>query len=227
MKFKIIVLILFLFSIAYSLSPGTVIYFEYQKERNGDKLEKASVYYDHFKGSYMFISEPVVQNIKMIPEYLLYYYPKKNMALVMNNPEALISTTPVQLFALTGSEDQGLSGIGFSLTGYELRQDSLVKTWELEGKKKKEYVRIDVFSKDLEIIKTRSYDADDTLIKEVIYKNWITVNNYSYPLEIDIRENKQNDNYKFQNVKILENIADSIMNKFRLPEDCEIHEYTF
>ena len=88
MKYKIIIIILCLFSIAYSIAPGSVIYFEYQKEFNGSKQESASVYYAPYIGSYIFVNEPVIQNIKMISESLLYYYPKKNIALIMNNPDA-------------------------------------------------------------------------------------------------------------------------------------------
>jgi hypothetical protein len=227
MKIRIFILILCLFSIAYSLTTGSVIYFEYQKERNENKLETALVYYEHSKASYMFITDPVIQNIKMIPDRLLYFYPEKNTALIMNNPDAVIATSPVQLFINTGSEDQGLSSLGFSLTSHELRQDTLVKTWEIKGKKKKEYIRIDVFSKELHIMKTRSYDADNLLIKEVNFSNWIKVKNYLYPLEIEIRENDLIDHYRFWNIKQMENLPDSIINEFHLPENCEVYEYTF
>ena len=212
---------------AYSIAPGSVIYFEYKNEFNGIERESASVYFIPYIGSYMFINEPVIQNIKMITESLLYYYPQKNIALIMNNPDALISTTPVQLFVNTGSEDQGLSELGFSLNGYELKADTLIKTWELKGKKKKEYIRIDVFSKDQAVIKTRSYDADKSMIKEVNYRNWLIVNNYAYPMEIEILENNDTNLYDFWGLKIFDHIPDSIMNKFTLPEDCDIHEYTF
>ncbi len=226
MKHKIIIIIC-LFSIAYSIVPGSVIYFEYQKEKNGSKQESASVYHVPYIGSYIFVNEPIIQNIKMISESLLYYYPQKNIALIMNNPDALISTTPVQLFTNTGSEDQGLGDMGFSLKEYELKRDTLIKTWELKGKKKKEYIRIDVFSKDQEIIKTRSYNNDNSMIKEVNFRNWIKINNYAYPLEIEILENNDTNKYTFWGIKELDALPDSLMNKFSLPENCDIHEYTF
>ncbi len=227
MKYKINIILLFVLSITFSVVRASVVYFEYQKEFNGVEQESALVYYAPYEGSYMFINKPVTQYIKMISESLLYYYPLKNIALILNNPDALIATTPVQLFINTGSEDQGLSELGFSLNKYELKSDTLVKTWELKGKKKKEYIRIKVFSKDQEIIKTQSYDSDNSISKEVNFSNWLNVNNYAYPLEIVILENNDTSRYIFRGIKKLESIPDSFMEKFKLPEDCDIHEYTF
>jgi len=227
MKKIAILLLVCQISIGLSQTSGDVLSFEYKKENQGVARESVVVYYDKFEGSYMLVTEPVIQRIKMISDRLLYYYPLKKMALTMNNPDALTATTPVQLFINTGSEDMGLNAMGFTLSGHEMLGDTLIKTWELKGKKKKEYIRIDVFAKEMEVFKTLSYDADKNLIKEVAYSNWIELNNYAFPLTIAIKEKDNSDTYVFSKVKNIEFIPDSIKAKFYLPEDCEIHEYVF
>ncbi len=211
----------------YSQTSMSVINFDYQKESNGNKQESASVYFDPNIGLYIFIREPIIQYIKMAADRLIYYYPKKNMALFINNPDALISTTPVQLFVYTGSEDLGLSSMGFSLINHDFKGDSLITIWEIKGKKKREYIRIEVCSKNERIIETRSFDIKNVLMKKVSFSNWLKLNNNLYPLNIKIIENDLIDIYNFSHVKTLDSIPDSVKDNFKLPEDCEIHEYIF
>lgn len=227
MKKQLFIILVCLFSIGFSQSLPQTVSFDYQKTTDGHEQESASVYFDPFEGSYMFIHSPVIQRVRMISDNLLYYYPVRNIALILNNPKLTIATTPVQLFVYTGSDDLGLSDLGFSLTDYKAKNDTLIKIWELKGKKKNEYIRIEVFSLNLNVLKTISYDSGNSIIKQVYYDDWILVDHYSYPMKITIIEEDQTSNYAFDHVKRQGTVTDSIKAQFKLPNDCQIHEYTF
>lgn len=224
---KILLLSISLFIFAFSQFSEKVVSFNYEKQSNGDKKESARVYYEQAAASYIMVYDPLDQLIRMLPDHLLYFYPGRDIALIMNNPDALISTIPVQLFVNAGSEDLGLGAMGFVLDHYDLKQDSLIRSWEAKGKKRDEYIRIDVISKNKRVLKALSYDHQGELIKEVAYDDWMTLSNYDYPLNISVKEGDRTDNYHFNNVTLLQGIPDSVLNKYILPEDCEIHEYKF
>jgi hypothetical protein len=204
-----------------------VVSFNYSKTRNGNKEESADVYYKPYKASYMFVTDPLNQYVRMLPDQLLYYYPDRNIAIFMNNPDALIATVPVQLFVNSGAEDLGLTDLGFTLTDYYALGDTLVRTWELSGKKKDEYLRIDVFSHKEHVFRTLSLDADKKMIKSVTYSDWIVISNNAYPLKIVILEDGDVEEFRFDNVKHLNGLPDSIQPHFNMPKDCDIHEYIF
>ena len=212
---------------AFSQFSNKIITFDYVKTANGSYEESVKVFYQPYIASYMFVYDPLIQHIRMQPDRLLYYYPDRNIAIFMNNPDALIATNPVQLFLKTGSEDLGLSELGFDLIDYRALNDTLISTWEIKGKNKDEYIRIDVFSDVNSIYKTLSYDARDKLIKSVQYTGWTKLSNYPFPLQIKIFEEGKVEEYNFSNVKFISELPDSIPGLFHLPEDCEIHDYKF
>ena len=180
---KIFILIICTISLAFSQFTPHVIKFEYDRQLDEEPGEKAVVFHENYSASYIFVHEPVVQHIRMRAEKLLYYYPNSNIAIFMNNPDALIATQPVQLFISTGSDDLGLSNIGFEMNDYYLNSDTLIRSWELEGKNKDEYIKIDVFSNKEKVFKTITYDADDKIIKIVRLRDWINISNHYFPFE--------------------------------------------
>ena len=224
---KILILFICLTTIAFSQFNKTVVQFEYERHLDGDQGEKATVYHENFFTSYILVHEPVVQHIRMQADKLLYYYPESNIAIFMNNPDALIATQPVQLFISTGTEDLGLSDIGFQMSDYYMQGDTLIRTWEIKGNNKDEYIKIDIFSQDGFVFKTISYDADDKVIKIVRSSDWINISNHYYPLNIVILENGRINEYDFRNVELLRVLPDSIPKLLDLPDNCEIHEYKF
>ena len=222
-------IILFFISLitSFLLGENKIIYVEYHKNSSDTFLEHSSIYYDNFKGMFMQVLEPVNQRVRMNPEEFIYYYPNKNIAMLMNNRNGTLSSTPLQLFLNTGSVDLGLSSMGFSLKDHIIRQDTLIKIWELKGKKKREYIHIDVYIHDKQIFKTESYDGNEKLIKKVEYYNWKELNNYFYPMRLRINENEIWIEYNFFNLTKLDTIPDSVYQAFKLPEDCDIYEYTW
>ena len=224
---KLLVLIICLSGIAFSQFNAHVIKFEYDRHLEGEQGEKALAYHENYTFSYILVHEPVVQRIRMQADKLLYFYPKSNIAIFMNNPDGIIATQPVQLFVSGGTTDLGFSDMGLKMTDYLMRSDTLIKTWELQGKNKDEYVRIDVFSQNNHVFKTISYDAGDKIIKIVSLGHWINISNHYFPLNIKILENGRIDEYDFSNVELLKELPDSIPILFDLPDDCEIHEYKF
>lgn len=224
---KVLIIYLCVFVFAFSQFSNKIITFDYSKSSNGSYEESVEVFYQPFIASYMFVHDPLIQHIRMQPDRLLYYYPDRNIAIIMNNPDALIATNPVQLFVKTGSEDLGLSDLGFKLIDYQTNHDTLISTWEIKGKNKDEYIRIDVFSDVNNIFKTLSYDAKDKLIKSVRYGKWTELSNYPFPLQITIFEDGKVEEYNFSRVALLSDLPDSIPGLFDLPENCEIHEYKF
>jgi hypothetical protein len=121
----------------------------------------------------------------------------------------------------------GIAGLGFSLNEHFFRGDTLVKVWELKGKKKNEYIRIEVFNTNKSVVKTLSFDYENKLIKSVLFEDWVNQHNYAYPMKIVINDADVSNSYVFSDLEIIESIPDSILNMFILPEDCEIHEYTW
>ena len=224
---KLFVLTICIVVFAFSQFNTRVIKFEYDRHLDGDQGEKAIVYHENHSASYIFVHEPLVQHIKMQAEKLLYYYPESNIAIFMNNPDAVIATQPVQLFISTGTDDLGLSDIGFKMTDYLMINDTLIKTWEVQGNNKVEYIKIDVFSQNKRVFKTISYDLENKIIKSVSFEDWINISNHYFPLSIKILEAGRIDEYDFRNVELLKELPDSILPLFDLPDNCEIHEYKF
>jgi len=224
---KILILFICLTTVAFSQFTKTVVKFEYDRHLDGDQGEKATVYHENFLTSYILVHEPVVQYIRMQADKLLYYYPESNIAIFMNNPDALIATQPVQLFISTGTDDLGLSDIGFQMSDYYMQGDTLIRTWELMGDNKDEYIKIDIFSQGGFVFKTISYDDDDKVLKIVRLSEWMNISNHYYPLNIVILENGRIDEYEVKNVELLQELPDSIPPKLDLPDNCEIHEYKF
>jgi hypothetical protein len=224
---KIAILCFCVTAFVFAQFPEKVVTFKYSKTRDGDSEETALVYYEPYKASYMFVTDPLTQYVRMFADQLLYYYPDRNIAIKMNNPDALIATIPVQLFVNSGAEDLGLTDLGFELTDYYAQGDTLVRTWELSGKKKDEYLRIDVFSHKEHVFRTLSLDADKKMIKSVTYSDWMNISNDAYPLEIVILEDGHIEEFRFEGVKHLNGLPDSIHSYFNLPKDCDIHEYIF
>lgn len=224
---KILIISICFFTLAFTQFSDKVISFEYSKTINGTFEESAKIFYHPNLNSYMFVHDPLDQFVRMQADRLLYFYPERNIAIYLNNPDAMIATIPVQLFVNTGAEDLGLSDLGFKLMDYYTSNDTLIGTWEIKGKSKEEYVKIDVFSDIDNVFKTLSYDAKNKLIKSVKYAEWIKLSNYAFPLKISIFEDGKIEVYDFSNVKILSELPDSIPGLFNLPDDCEIHEYKF
>jgi hypothetical protein len=202
----------------------SVSYTKYQADLSP---EIAKVFYDEYLGMYLLIQEPVLQYVNMNPETFIYYYPKDNMAMIMNNRDGVLASAAIQLFLNTASEDMGIAGLGFSLNEHFFRGDTLVKVWELKGKKKNEYIRIEVFNTNKSVVKTLSFDYENKLIKSVLFEDWVNQHNYAYPMKIVINDADVSNSYVFSDLEIIESIPDSILNMFILPEDCEIHEYTW
>ena len=121
----------------------TVSYTKYQRDL---APEVAKVFYDEHLGMYLLVQEPVIQYVNMNPETFIYFYPQENMAMIMNNRDGVLASAALQLFLNTASEDMGIAGLGFSLNEHYFKGDTLVKVWELKGKKKNEYIRIYVFN---------------------------------------------------------------------------------
>jgi len=224
---KFLILLICIPVVVFSQLTSGVIKFEYDRHLEGEQGEKAIAYHEIYSTSYILVHEPVIQHIRMQSDKLLYYYPQDNIAIYMNNPDGIIATQPVQLFVSGGTDDLGFSDMGLEMTDYLMRSDTLIKTWELQGKNKDEYVRIDVFSQSKHVFKTISYDAGDKIIKIVRLGNWINISNHYYPMKIKILENGRIDEYDFSNVELLKDLPDSIPSLFDLPDDCEIHEYKF
>jgi hypothetical protein len=226
MKYFIQSFILLIFS-ALSFATPFNIYIEYNILSENEQNGYGMVFYNLYEGMFMQVLEPVNQRVRMNPEKFIYYYPNENIAMLMNNRNGTLASTPIQLFLNTGSEDLGLSNIGFSLQEHLIRQDTLIKIWELKGKKKREYIHIDVYIHDKQVFKTESYDGNEKLIKKVEYYNWKELNNYFYPMQLRINENEVWKEYNFYNLTKLDTIPDSVYQAFKLPEDCDIYEYTW
>ncbi|MEA1878401.1 MAG: hypothetical protein U9N86_16285 [Bacteroidota bacterium] len=200
---------------------------QYSKTTQSDPQETARVFFDPAIGMHLFVDSPVKQRVKMDAERFLYYYPDKNIALAMDNRDATLASASMQLFLYTDSEDLGLSNIGFKLINYSVKNDTLIKKWEIKGKKKRESIQIEVYIHHERVQKTRSYDGFGKQIKEVVFSHWYELNNYFYPMHLSIKENDRISEYDYKQLKLLESIPDSILAMFILPEDCEIHEYQF
>ncbi|MCK4531104.1 MAG: hypothetical protein KAU44_07980 [Candidatus Marinimicrobia bacterium] len=226
MKYIIQSFILLILS-ALSFATPLNIYIEYDILNENEQNGCGVVFYNLYEGMFMQVLEPVNQRVRMNPEEFIYYYPNKNIAMLMNNRNGTLASIPIQLFLNTGSEDLGLSSIGFSLKDHIIRQDTLIKIWELKGKKKREYIHIDVYIHDKQVFKTESYDGNEKLIKKVGYYNWKELDNYSYPMRLRINENEIWIEYNFYNLTKLDTIPDSVYQAFKLPEDCDIYEYTW
>ena len=52
-----------------------------ENEQNGYGM----VFYNLYEGMFMQVLEPVNQRVRMNPEEFIYYYPNKNIAMLMNN----------------------------------------------------------------------------------------------------------------------------------------------
>lgn len=74
-------------------------------------------------------------------------------------------------------------------------------------------------------MKTLSYNYDNKLLKHVEFSHWLELNNYSYPMNLSIRENYKVSDYSFTDLKFLKEIPDTVKIKFNIPEDCVVHEY--
>lgn len=226
MKYIIQSFILLILS-ALSFATPLNIYIEYDILSENEQNGYGMVFYNLYEGMFMQVLEPVNQRVRMNLEKFIYYYPNENTAMLMNNRNGTLASTPIQLFLNTGSEDLGLSNIGFSLKDHIIRQDTLIKIWELKGKKKREYIHIDVYIHDKQVFKTESYDGNEKLIKKVEYYNWKELDNYFYPMRLRINENEIWIEYNFFNLTKLDTIPDSVYQAFKLPEDCDIYEYTW
>ena len=77
------------------------------------------------------------------------------------------------------------------------------------------------------VVKTLSFDHENKLIKSVLFSDWVDHKNYAYPMKIVINDADVSNTYVFTDLEIIENIPDSIKSFFILPEDCEIHEYSW
>ena len=225
-QYMYIFFLLLLVSVSLSAKDRafSVSYTKYQSDLSP---EIAKVYYDELLGMYLLIQEPVIQYVNMNPETFVYYYPQENMAMIMNNRDGVLASAAIQLFIHTASEDMGIAGLGFSLNEHFFKGDTLVKVWELQGKKKNEYIRIEVFHINQSVVKTLSFDHENKLIKSVLFSDWLEYHNYAYPMNIMITDAQVSNTYVFSDLHILEAIPDSIMNFFMLPEDCDIHEYSW
>lgn len=200
------------------------LYVAYEKHEGTETSEIAGVFYAAHRGMYLLIDHPVRQWVHMNADHFIYYYPDENMALKMNNPDGTLSTSALQFFMFSDSEDMGLGDAGFALSGHRVSADTLIKTWELKGKSKREYMRLDVFSYRGHVVKAVSGN-DQKEIKRVFFSDWLERDHYNYPMTLKIFEENKRSEYYFNDLRILEDIPDSVMGLFTLPEDCKIYEY--
>lgn len=224
MKHFIFTILLLFFGLTLC-AQDRALYVEYNKHQDDHALEIASVYFDSFIGMYLLVREPVLQYVNMNPESYVYYYPNEKMAMIMNNRDGVLASAPLQLFSYSGSEDMGISGLGFKFSKHYFKSDTLVKVWELEGKKKNEYLRIEAYHSQKHLLKTLSYNNENELMKQVEFSDWLEVKNYKYPMSIEIQEAGKKSLYNFSNLSVIENIPDSVKQTFKIPEDCVVHEY--
>ena len=217
-------LMMFLFALTASAKEHC-IKVDYHEEKTNAIEEIAQVFYHSTKGMYLFVKQPVMQYVRMDLDNYTYFYPENNMALVINNSDAVLASAPIQLFVHASSEDMGVQGMGFVLKEHFIQNDTLVKVWELKGQQKDEYLRLEAYHSRKYLLKTVSLDNENEVMKTVIFNDWLDYNNYSYPMSIKIIESDVKSHYTFSNIEILEDIPDSVERKLKLPEDCEIHEY--
>ncbi len=220
---KTLILLLFIASIL--IAKDNCVHVKYIETQKNTANKMAEVFFDPLYGMYLMISDPIVQNVRMNPEEYIYFYPQENMAMIMNNRDGVLASAPLQLFLYAGSEDMGISGLGFELKEHYLKSDTLVKIWELKGEKKQEYLRIEAFHSKDHLLKTMSYNSNNDLMKLVEFKEWQELNNYSYPMQLIIMEEERKSHYNFQDLYILKDIPDSVKAKFTIPKDCVIYEY--
>ena len=91
------------------------------------------------------------------------------MAMIINNSDAVLASAPIQLFVHASSEDMGVQGMGFSLQNHYFKHDTLVKVWELKGKQKDEYLKLEAYHSKTNLLKTVSYNNEKKVMKTVIF----------------------------------------------------------
>ncbi|MCK4812822.1 MAG: hypothetical protein KAT14_02675 [Candidatus Marinimicrobia bacterium] len=220
------ILLLFIFILAVTTNAKDLpLYVTYEKYKEGITVEKGRVFYHPHRGMHLFVDQPVIQRVKMAPDRYMYYYPDENIALYMNNRNRILASESLQLFLNTDREDLGLSDLGFILTDHYFTGDTLIKVWEIEGKKKKEHIQIDVFYHQKRVYKIISYSGNGEEIKRVYFDDWQARDHYYYPMYIRVLEDGNRSVYIYHDLRIIKGLPDSVIELFTLPEDCKIYEY--
>ena len=224
---RTILLFPFLISILFCNSKQETICVEYQKHENEREAEHGRIYFHSRDGMWLLLDRPVNQRVRMRPDQFVYYYPDDKIALIMNNRDHALAPAFLQLFLYTDREDPGLTELGFILREHTAHGDTLIKTWELKGVKKREYVRIDMYYHRERVYRSVSTDASGNVIKEVFFSDWQKGETYHYPMHVKITDEDRTQKYGFKNLHFLTQVPDSVIQLFMIPQDCEIHEYNW
>ena len=182
----IVLLTLFYFNnIVYSQSIQSLqIEFErYIKEENREEIIKGVIYYQTSGNTIISVKEPINQWLILKKNGMDIYYPtsKKVIRYITKKP---ITLPFFQSFLGVMQKDYGLMGIGYKLSHFSNRGDTLFSYWKPRKILSKEMGNLTIIDISNKINYSEIKNPDESLISKSYYSKHIDYDNYFFPLEI-------------------------------------------
>lgn len=200
--------------------------YERKIERN-DKFEITSgkIYFISPASMYIITKEPENQWMKIDSNQMVIYYPDSKKVFkinAQNNFELPFLPT----FLLTLRKDYGLSELGFNVTNYGTKNDTIETYW----KSKKEiaggiqHAVIKTISKLIKSVEITTQDSKS--YSRIVFDDYINcLNNYWFPMQFQIHKSTPrlvyHETVSLKEAQFNVTIPDSIIN-FKIPDDAEV-----
>lgn len=221
-------IVVFIIAVSSMLSAGERVYHvEFEKQQQNAPIEKAQVFYGDHCGFYMIIDEPVYQRVRITAARSTYIFPQEKTVIIFKNKNYGLLFPSIELFFNVGKDDYGLSQSGFSLDSYSLKGDSLITQWSVKGDKKSQQLYMSVYRLENVPVKIESFDNKRKLKKRMLFSAWEKHNFQNYPMDVTLISEKEQSEYHYKDLKIMETLPDSLETLFSYPESWKVYEYSW
>lgn len=198
----------------------------YYIEKGSEEIVKGSIYYQTPHKITVVVTNPIRQWMIFEDKQITIYYPdeRKVFQIVTQYP---VSLPFFQSFVGVVKEDYGLTDIGYVLSNYETKGDTLISYWtppQKRGKVLGEFMLIYVSNK---IVYVELKNSEGTVMGKSFYENHIRYGAIYFPLQVSTTRYRETDSTSEKviyaspqfNTELPQEVKD-----FKIPLDAEIKE---
>ncbi|HEC78904.1 MAG TPA: hypothetical protein ENI34_07155 [candidate division WOR-3 bacterium] len=165
------------------LTTVRVDFEKYTEDETGSELICGTIYHKIPHIFFIQVSEPINQIVISQPETLIIYYPEDTLVFKFST-DSSFAVTLLQPFLGALKEDYGLTDLGYQLSRYERRGDTLMTWWRPSGKPRTDLNKFFLVYISNAVHYVELKRKDGTPICTSRYGEHLKYGDYYFPLEI-------------------------------------------